>query len=59
MKKITEALVVASKDTDQEVIAEKTKYMFLSRYQNAGQNHNIKIYNKSFESVEQFRYEQP
>ena len=58
-KKNTEALVVASKDTDQEVIAEKTKYMFLSRYQNAGQNHNIKIYNKSFESVEQFRYEQP
>jgi hypothetical protein len=30
--------------------------MFMSRYQNAGQNHNIKIDNKSFERVEQFKY---
>jgi hypothetical protein len=29
----------------------------MSRDQNAGQNHNIiKVYNKSFERVEQFRY---
>ena len=31
-------------------------YMVLSRYQHAGKNHNIKIDNKSFECVEQFRY---
>jgi hypothetical protein len=28
----------------------------MSRDQNAGQNHNIKVDNKSFEGVEQFRY---
>jgi hypothetical protein len=30
--------------------------MVMSRNQNAGQNHNIKIDNKSFERVEQFKY---
>jgi hypothetical protein len=30
--------------------------MFLSRHQNAGQNHNIKIGDKSFENVAQFKY---
>jgi hypothetical protein len=38
------------------VSAEKTKHMLLSRHQNAGQNHDIKIANRSFENVEQFRY---
>jgi hypothetical protein len=28
----------------------------MSRNQNAGQNHNIKIDNESFERVEQFKY---
>jgi hypothetical protein len=28
----------------------------MSRKQNAGQNHNIKLDNKSFERVEQFKY---
>jgi len=37
----TEALLVASKDIDLEVNVEKTKYMFMSCEQNAGQNHNI------------------
>jgi hypothetical protein len=55
-RKNTEALVVASKETGLEVNAEKTKYMVMSRDQNAGQNHNIKLDNKSFERVEQFRY---
>jgi hypothetical protein len=35
---------------------QKTKYMLPSRHQNTGQNHDIKIDNRSFESVEQFRY---
>jgi hypothetical protein len=30
--------------------------MFLSRHQNAGQNYNIKIGNRSFENVAQFKY---
>jgi len=33
------------------VNAERTKYMVMSRNQHAGQNHNIKIGNKSFEKV--------
>jgi hypothetical protein len=56
IKKHTEALVVASKEIGLEVNAEKTKYMVMSRDQNAGQNHNIKIDNKSFERLEQFKY---
>jgi hypothetical protein len=32
------------------------KYMLLSRHQNSGQNHDIKINNRCFENVEQFRY---
>ncbi|PNF31812.1 hypothetical protein B7P43_G09337, partial [Cryptotermes secundus] len=34
----------------------KTKYMLLSRHQNAGQNHDIKIGNRCFENVTQIRY---
>jgi hypothetical protein len=30
--------------------------MLLSRHKNAGQNHDIKIGNRFFENVEQFRY---
>jgi hypothetical protein len=56
IKKNTEALVVASKKTGLEVNAGKTKYMVISRDQNAGQNHNIKIGNKSFGRMEQFKY---
>jgi hypothetical protein len=39
-----------------EVNAEKTKYMVMSRDQNAEQNGNTQIGNKSFETVEQFKY---
>jgi hypothetical protein len=56
IKKNTEALVVASKEIGLEVNAEKSKYMVMSRDQNAGQNHNIKADKKSFEWVEQFKY---
>jgi hypothetical protein len=56
IKKNTEALVVASKEIGLEVNAEKTKYMVMSRAQNAGENRKIKIDNKSFERVEQFKY---
>jgi hypothetical protein len=56
IKKNTEALVVASKEIGLEVNAEKTKYTVMSRNQNAGQNHNMTIDNKSFEGVKQFNY---
>jgi hypothetical protein len=50
----TEALVVASKETGLVVNAEKTKYIFMSRDQNAGGSHNVKNDNNSFERAEQF-----
>jgi hypothetical protein len=49
-------LTDASKEVVLEVTAEKTKHMLLFRHQNAGQNHDIKIANRSFKLVEQFRY---
>jgi len=55
-KKNTEALVVASKEIGLEVNADKTKYLVMSRDQNAGRSHNIKTDNSSFESVEEFNY---
>jgi hypothetical protein len=56
VKKSAEDLVVASKENGLEVNAEKTKYLVMSRNQNAGHNHNIIIDNKSFERVEEFKY---
>jgi hypothetical protein len=41
-----ETLIDASKEVGLEVNTEKTKYMLLSRHQNAGQSHDIKIANK-------------
>jgi hypothetical protein len=38
------------------VNTEKTKYVLLSRQQNAGQSYDIKIANRCFENVAQFRY---
>jgi sorting nexin-29 len=54
--KNTETLIDASKVVGLEVNVEKTKYMLVSRDQNAGQNREIKIGNKSFENVSQFKY---
>jgi hypothetical protein len=56
VRKNTEVLVIASKETGLEVNAEKTKYMVTSQDQNAGQNINIYIGDKLFETVEQFKY---
>jgi hypothetical protein len=55
-KKNTETLIDASKEVGLEINAEKTKYMFLSCHQNVGQNRDIKIANRSFENVSQFKY---
>jgi hypothetical protein len=56
LKENTETLINASKEVGLEVNTEKTKYMLLSRHQNAGQNHGIKIGNRYFKNVAQFRY---
>jgi hypothetical protein len=56
IKKNTEALLDASKEVGLEVNPEKTKYMLMSCSQNIGQNHSIKIANRSFEDVVKFKY---
>jgi hypothetical protein len=38
-----EVLIYVSKEVGLEVSAEKTKYMLMSRHQNAGQNYNAKV----------------
>ena len=48
--------MVASKDIRLEVNGDNTKYIVMSRDQNAGRSHNINIDNSSFERVEQFKY---
>jgi hypothetical protein len=45
------ALIVASKEIGLEVNADKTKYMAMSRDQNAGRTHNIMNDNSCFEKV--------
>ena len=60
LKKNAEAVVVAIKETRLELNADKTKYMVMSRDQNAGRSHRIKTDNSSFKSMEQFKnLEQP
>jgi hypothetical protein len=54
--KNTETLINASKEVGLEINVEKTKYMLLYRHQNVGRNRDIKIANRSFENVSQFKY---
>jgi hypothetical protein len=58
IKKNTETSIDAGMEAALEENAEKTMYMLLYHqdHQRAGQNHNIKIANKSSENVAQFRY---
>jgi hypothetical protein len=56
IKKNTEALSDASKQTGLEVNPEKTKYMLMSRSQKTGQKHSIKVANRSFKDVAKFKY---
>jgi len=45
VKESAEALVVATKGIGLEVNADKTKYMIMSRDQNAGRSHSMEIDN--------------
>jgi hypothetical protein len=56
IKKSTEALLDASKKVGLEVNPEKTKYMLMSPNQKIGQKHSIKISNRSFEDVANFKF---
>jgi hypothetical protein len=57
IKRNTETLIDASKEVGLEVHSEKIKYyMLLSQHQNAGQNHDIRVTNRCFENVSQFKY---
>jgi hypothetical protein len=46
----------ASKKTGPAINTGKTKYMFVSCHQTAGQNHDMKIVNTFFENFIQFKY---
>jgi len=56
IKENAEALVVASKEIGLEVNTDESKYMVISRDQNAERSHSMKIDNSSFERVEDYKY---
>ena len=56
LKENAEALLVANKEIGLEVNAHKTQYMTVSRDQNAGRIHSVKMDNSSTERVEEFKY---
>ena len=56
LKENAEALVAATREIGLEASADKTKYMVMSRDQNAGRIQNIRIDNSTFERMEVFKY---
>jgi hypothetical protein len=56
INKNTETLIDAGKEVNLEANVEKTIYILVSRDQNAGQNRDIKIGNRTLENVSQFQY---
>jgi len=55
VKQNAESLIVTSKEIGIEGNADKTKYMVMSRDQNAGRSHSVSIDNSTFERVEEFK----
>jgi len=49
-------LVAATREVGLEVGADKTKYMVMSRDQNAGRNHGVRADSSTFERVKEFKY---
>ena len=49
LKENAEALVAATKETGLEVSADKTKYMVMSRDQNAGRIHSVRMDNSTLQ----------
>ena len=56
LKENAEALVAATREIGLEVNADKTKNMVMSRDQNAGRIHSVRIDNSTFETVEEFKF---
>jgi len=56
LKENAETLVAAARETGLEVSVDKTKYMVMSRDQNAGRIHSVRIDNSTFDRVEEFKY---
>jgi len=56
LKENAEALVAATREIGLEISADKTKYMVMSRDQNAERNHSVRINNCTFERLEEFKY---
>jgi len=56
VKENAEALVVATKEIGLEVNADETKYMIMSRDQNAERSQSMKTDSSSIERVEEFKY---
>jgi len=56
LKGNAEALVAATREIGLEVSADKPKYMVMSRDQNAGRIHSVRIDNSTFERAEDFKY---
>jgi hypothetical protein len=56
INKNKEALTDTSREVGPEINTEEIKYMLMSRHQHAGQNHNIKTANRSFQNVEKLKY---
>jgi len=54
-KKNAEALIAATGEIGLEVSADKTKYMVMSRDQNAGRIHSVRTDNSTFERVKGFK----
>jgi hypothetical protein len=50
------SLLAAGQEVSLKVDVEKTKYIFMSHQQNAGQNQKIHTANKSSENVTVFKY---
>ena len=55
-KENAEVLVAATWEIRLEISADKTKYMDMSRDQNAGRNHSVRIDISTLERVEEFKY---
>jgi len=56
LKENAEALVAATREIGLEVGEDKTKYMVVSRDENAGRNRSVRIDNSTFVRVEEFKY---
>jgi len=56
IKKNTLVLLEANRELSLEENTKKTKCMGMAHHQNAGQDHSVRIDNKSFENMVKFKY---